>query len=158
MRDRFVEFLPLVLALGLVAVWFGIQPPIGLPFLSSKQDATQPAVSVVPSPTSTPGLTLSRAAVIQSLCDPKEPQFLGTLASLKARLGSIMGNPIDCERAVNSQGDTEQQTTTGLAYYRRKLNIAAFTTGWDHWALNGSNLLRWGGPEVEPPDDATAAP
>ena len=34
-----------------------------------------------------------------------------------------------------SDGDTQQKTTTGLAYYRKGLNMACFTTGWDHWGL-----------------------
>ena len=48
-------------------------------------------------------------------------------------LGASMGEPLECERAIDDQGNTQQKTTTGLAYYRSKLNIACFTTGWDHW-------------------------
>src|SRR5947209_595613 len=106
MRDRLLEFLPLLLALGLVALWFGVQPTVSWPFGASAQEAASPAARALRVGTSTPAPTLSRAAAIQSLCDPKQPQFLGSLASLKARLGATMGNPAGCERAVNPDGDT----------------------------------------------------
>jgi hypothetical protein len=158
MRDRLLEFLPLLLALSLIALWFGLQPPVSWPFALPGPEAASPAARTLPLATSTPPPTLSRAAAIQSLCDPKQPQFLGSLASLKTRLGTTMGTPASCERAINADGDTEQQTSTGLAYYRHERNLAAFTTGWDHWALDGNKLLQWQGPDIEPPQDAATVP
>jgi hypothetical protein len=58
---------------------------------------------------------------------------------------------------VDTDGNTQQLTSTGLAYYRRRLNLPAFTNGWDHWALSGNQLLHWAGTQIEPPADATTA-
>ncbi len=151
MRYRIIEFLPLLVALALVAGWFGLQQP--LPWLSqAPASALSPALQpVVPTP------VVTRGAAIQSLCDPRQPLYLGSLASLKTRLGERMGDPIGCERQVSPDGDTEQATSKGLAYFRRRLNLAAFTTGWDHWALSGSELVHWAGTAVEPPADAAPA-
>jgi hypothetical protein len=145
LRYRLLDFLPLLLALALIAGWFGLQQP--LPFL-------QPPTAAVPSPafqSVVPTPTVTRATAIQSLCDPKQPRFRGSLAALKARLGAAMGEPVGCERQVDAEGNTEQLTSTGLAYYRRRLNVAAFTTGWEHWALADNQLLQWAGSDVEPP-------
>jgi hypothetical protein len=77
------------------------------------------------------------------------------MTRLKAALGTVMGDALECERAVNAQGDTHQNTTTGLAYYRKQLNVACFTTGWDHWAARGDgSLVHWAGDAVDPPPDA----
>jgi hypothetical protein len=76
------------------------------------------------------------------------------IASLKGILGTIMGDPLECERVVNSDGDTQQKTTTGLAYYRKQFNSACFTTGWEHWGLVDRGLVRWAGPTIDPPADA----
>jgi hypothetical protein len=152
MRDRLLDFLPLLLALGLIAAWFGFQQP--LPWLGLDQPA--PTLQQQPlTPTSTPISSVPRATALQSLCDSGRPRFLGSLANLKTRIGAEMGDPKDCEHAVDADGNTQQQTTTGLAYYRRRLNAAVFTNGWDHWALSEDKLLRWSGNEVEPPADAT---
>ena len=61
-------------------------------------------------------------------------------------------------RAVNGSGDTQQKTTTGLAYYRKALNVACFTTGWDHWGLEERGVVHWAGDAVDPPGDATLLP
>jgi len=65
-----------------------------------------------------------------------------------------MGEALECERSVDDQGNTQQKTTTGLAYYRKHLNTACFTTGWDHWALRPEGLVHWTGDAVDPPTDA----
>jgi hypothetical protein len=154
MRDRLLDFLPLLLAVGLVAVWFGFQQP--LPWLGSPPqpqqavEAARPAMQAV-----APTQTVTRASAISALCDPTQPEFLGSLAALKLRLGARMGQAVACEQAVDAQGNTQQQTSTGLAYYRRDLNLPVFTNGWDHWALSREQLLHWTGNEVEPPADAT---
>jgi hypothetical protein len=76
------------------------------------------------------------------------------MAALKAMLGAAMGEALECERVVNDQGDTQQKTTTGLAYYRKALNVACFTTGWDHWGLMAHGVVHWAGDAVDPPPDA----
>jgi len=76
------------------------------------------------------------------------------LANLRSALGAIMGDALECERVVNDEGDTQQRTTTGLAYYRKHLNIACFTTGWEHWGLVDRGLVHWEGLTVDPPAEA----
>jgi hypothetical protein len=73
---------------------------------------------------------------------------------LKASLGATMGTPVECEHDVDSSGDTEQRTTTGLAYYLKNQNAACFTTGWDHWAMDSRGLVHWAGDASDPPADA----
>jgi hypothetical protein len=88
-------------------------------------------------------------------CDALQPRFMGGIASLRAVLGADMGDPLECERAVDAAGNTEQKTTTGLAYYRKLADAACFTTGWDHWALHGSHgVVLWAGDAIDPPVDA----
>jgi hypothetical protein len=160
LRYRIIDFLPLILALALVAAWFGFRQPLpwSLPLPAAASPAapsSSPAAPPAQPTASAPAL--SRAAVIQSLCDAGQPSFLGSLGSLKERLGARMGDPRVCERQIDSDGNTEQMTTTGLAYYRRGMNAAIFTTGYEHWALVGNKLLYWTGDAVDPPPDARPA-
>jgi hypothetical protein len=69
-----------------------------------------------------------------------------------------MGEPVECERAVDAQGDTQQKTTTGLAYYRHQLNLTCFTTGYEHWGLAQGGLVHWSGDAVDPPTEALLIP
>jgi hypothetical protein len=64
-----------------------------------------------------------------------------------------MGDPLECEHAVDAAGNTQQRTSTGLAYYRKVRNLPCFTTGYDHWALapDGS-IIHWTGDAVDPPE------
>ena len=95
-----------------------------------------------------PGPTRRQAA---GACTASRPSFVGGMAALKASLGPSMGDPIECERSVDDQGDTQQNTTTGLAYYRSQMNMACFTTGWDHWGLRDGGVVYWTGDSVDPP-------
>src|SRR3954453_5018963 len=61
------------------------------------------------------------------------PRFVYGFADLKARLGSTMGDPIECEHTDGTSGDVLQQTTTGLAFWRKSTNTATFTDGYRHW-------------------------
>ena len=93
----------------------------------------------------------------------QEPQFVFGFAHLKSLLGDKMGEPIECEHANPENGDTLQQTTTGLAFYRKSTNIPTFTNGWDHWGWSVEGLLYWTGdaidaPGYEPPPTPTPAP
>ncbi len=49
-------------------------------------------------------------------CDSAQPRFVSSMLRLKASLGATMGVPVECEHAINAQGDTQQRTTSGLAY------------------------------------------
>jgi len=85
------------------------------------------------------------------------PRFVYGFADLKARLGSTMGDPIECEHTDGSSGDVLQQTTTGLAFWRKSTNTATFTDGYRHWGLTPAGLLSWEGSAVDPPNTARGA-
>jgi hypothetical protein len=85
-------------------------------------------------------------------CRPGEtPIFALGLADLKQRLGDTMGSPVECEHPASDQGDTVQQTTTGLAAYNHATNTVSFTDGWHHWALTPRGLATWEGTDPNPP-------
>jgi len=78
-------------------------------------------------------------------CGPGQPaSFVLGFARLKERLGEDMGAPVECEHVNPQNGDTLQQTTTGLAVFSRDGGLQ-FTDGWRHWALEGQQLARWEG-------------
>jgi hypothetical protein len=89
-------------------------------------------------------------------CGPTEmPTFVFGFAALHDKLGAVMGHPTSCEYAdPNGTGDTEQNTTTGLAFWRSSTNTPTFTDGVTHWALTPHGDVTWVGPEVDPPPDA----
>jgi hypothetical protein len=156
MRERLTEFWPLLLiGVLLVALQFsGAGAPLFqmLPFqTASPTSVLAPAIPTATPRRPTPARTATPAA---ALCSPARPRFVGGLATLQAALGQSMGSPLECERAVDSQGDTQQKTSTGLAYYRQQLNVACFTTGWDHWGLTEHGVVHWTGDAVDPPSDA----
>jgi hypothetical protein len=132
--------------------------PFALPFQGRQPSAPPPA----PTPSSTaqlaarplPGARTPTA--VPATCGPRP--FEHGFASLKEALGDRMGEPTECEHVVNADGDTEQHTSTGLAYYRKKSNLAVFTNGWDHWALTDNGVMQWAGEDVEPPPSATLVP
>jgi hypothetical protein len=156
MRDRLTEWLPLLLV-GVLLIVFQIsrsgwltsalQPPV---------DASPTTLRAAATPTSKSPLVVASARAtpppVSALC---QPRFLNGLAALKTALGATMGDPLDCEHPVDNAGNTQQRTTMGLAYYRKALDAACFTTGWDHWALTGpGRLMHWTGDAVDPPADA----
>jgi hypothetical protein len=60
-----------------------------------------------------------------------------------------MGEPVECEHANSDNGDTLQQTSTGLAIYRQSTNAPEFTDGWNHWTLNPQGLVAWSGTDQQ---------
>jgi hypothetical protein len=65
-----------------------------------------------------------------------------------------MGAPTENERGTDSSCDTQQLTTTGLAYWRCATNtitFAAFPDGMHHWALVNGQVVDWVGPSPDPP-------
>jgi len=165
MRDRLTEFLPLFLvALVLLTVYvahamqrdlFDLPDWPDLRFFTAADPTPSPAavtVAGVVAPTQVPARQPATVPVPQpSVCTPR---FQGGIASLKGALGATMGEALECERVVDEDGNTQQKTTTGLAYYRKQLNVACFTTGWDHWALVERGVVHWVGEAVDPPSDA----
>ncbi|MBV9325379.1 MAG: hypothetical protein JO352_16525 [Chloroflexi bacterium] len=93
---------------------------------------------------------------------PTGAQFRLGFAQLKAQLGPIMGDPTEDEHGNPDNCDTQQQTTTGLAYWRcssNMLTFAALPDGAMHWASapSGSGLVEWTGTQDPPPDALTVA-
>lgn len=124
-----------------------------LSFDETSGEAAQPTPS---SPTPSPAAASASPTTTTAgeTCTAGLPRFVHGLAALKAVVGTDMGQPIECERVIDAAGDTEQRTTTGLAYYRAATNTVAFTNGWDHWALTGNGAVHWTGQELEPPSGA----
>ena len=126
-----------------------------LPLGVGPGDVPPASVIVVPSVAPSPSPLVARAtAVAGGPCGAGRLSFANGMADLKAALGARMGEPTECERVVDAAGDTEQQTTTGLAYYRAQANVVVFTDGVDHWALTSNGVVHWTGDEVEPPQRA----
>jgi hypothetical protein len=80
-----------------------------------------------------------------------QSRFVLGIAALHDHLGTIMGEPVECEHVDPASGDTIQHTTTGLAYYRPAINTAVFTNGEAHWALSNDALVLWRSASVVPP-------
>ncbi len=87
----------------------------------------------------------------------QSPQFVLGFAQLKAQLGPIMGEPVECEHPNSANGDTLQQTTTGLSFWRKATNTPTFTDGHQHWGLTPVGLVFWTGESVDPPGTFVAA-
>jgi hypothetical protein len=101
-----------------------------------------------PVPQTTPAAqpTAISRPVLASYCPPgQHARFVLGFEQLKARLGTTMGEPLECEHVDPENGDTLQQTTTGLAVYRKEAGVLEFTDGWRHWALRGEQLVAWEG-------------
>jgi hypothetical protein len=158
MRDRLTELLPLLLVgVVLLVVQLMRQGPSVIPLAVGVAATSTPAVAIAgATAVRTRPAQATQVAARQSRdgCTPDLPRFVGGMALLRSALGSAMGEAIECERSIDLDGNTQQKTTTGLAYYRRKLNVACFTTGWDHWAVSDRGLVHWSGDAVDPPPDA----
>jgi hypothetical protein len=87
----------------------------------------------------------------------KTPAFVNGLAALKQQIGDVMGTPLECEHVASAQGDTVQQTSTGLAAYDSLTNTDTFTDGWHHWALTLDGVVTWEGTDSGPPLQAQAS-
>jgi hypothetical protein len=119
-----------------------------------------PSVAVAPvAPQSRSGLAPKPEATTVSgnRCGPgQRPAFSLGFGRLKAELGDTLGTPTTCEFAdPNGSGDVLQQTTRGLAFWRKKSNTPTFTNGNDHWALTTAGWVTWTGSSIDPPAAAT---
>ncbi len=85
------------------------------------------------------------------------PRFANGFATLKASLGDVMGDPLECEHNDGTSGDVLQQTTTGLAFWRQSTNTPTFTDGYHKWALTSRGLVAWEGTANDPPATARSA-
>lgn len=102
------------------------------------------------------------AASTTAFCKANEkPAFRGSFTTLKKELGAVMGDPVVCAHENSENGDTLQETTTGLAFIRKSTNAVTFTDGNKHWALfpKPRGMVTWEGSSSDPPPSAlTAAP
>jgi predicted metalloprotease len=63
-----------------------------------------------------------------------------------------MGEPVTCEFAdPNGTGDVHQETSKGLAFWRKSTNTPTFTDGNQHWAITAQGLVSWIGTSIDPP-------
>lgn len=97
-------------------------------------------------------------------CLPDQsPSFEFGFAELNAATGDgVMGVPTECEHGTDqSNGDTSQKTTTGIATYSWCTNTPRFTRsfGQEHWMLTDDGLEHWvGGPDSPRPLPLVRAP
>ena len=84
----------------------------------------------------------------------QSPHFEAGFADLKARIGDAMGDPLTCEYPdPNGTGDIHQDTTTGLAFWRKSTNTPTFTDGFNHWGHTAQGWATWTGSSVDPPTE-----
>jgi uncharacterized integral membrane protein (TIGR00698 family) len=105
------------------------------------------------------GAEPAQAFYLAPHCAPGErPEFTLGFRALKSQLGAVMGTALECAHTT-AQGDAEQRTTRGLAYYRLASNTVGFTDGWERYALGSdAGVLYWTGPQVDPPPTAQFTP
>jgi hypothetical protein len=163
---RTLQVIWLILAVGLVVLLGQTMRLFDLPLvrdlpsmLQLGQAATQtapPPPSPAPPTVAVKPLAKPSPVVVQQpdVCIASAPRFVLAMARLMDRLGADMGAPTECEHVVDAAGDTEQKTTTGLAYYRANTNTAVFTNGVEHWALTADGLAHWTSDDLEPPPNA----
>jgi len=96
----------------------------------------------------------SPAAAAEETCVQPIDYVFG-FADIHRFLGPIMGEALTCETPdPNGTGDVHQQTTGGLAFWRRSTNTPTFTNGNDHWAHTVNGWLCWTGASIDPAPDA----
>lgn len=156
LSDRLLGLL-LVLVAGLLLWWWASS--LGLEQLVQDKVAELTGVRSEPS---VPAVQTAEAAPAESngpFCAVgQQPRFVLGFADLRRQVGAAMGEPVECEHANPGNGDALQQTTTGLAYYRKATNMATFTDGWRHWALTANGLVSWEGDSPDPPNQEDAKP
>jgi hypothetical protein len=131
------------------------------PILSTNALGEPPAAVAAPAPPSRGGAAPkpgSSAPAINRCGSGQTPVFSLGFASLKAHLGDLVGDPTTCEFADPSgSGDMLQQTTLGLAFWRKSSNTPTFTNGSVHWALTPAGVVQWTGSSIDPPTAVTAS-
>lgn len=89
---------------------------------------------------------LNAPSPADTYCDSGQtPHFANGFQILKDQLGDVMGAPNECEHVIDQQGNTQQQTTTGVASYNKQTNTTIFTQGSSHWEVNATGLTQWTG-------------
>ena len=88
------------------------------------------------------GPHLAPRAGVAPYCAPGQaPAFRFGFESLSEQIGIQMGDPTECAHAEVATGDSYQQTTKGLAIYRRADNTPTFVSGSSRWSLTADGLV-----------------
>jgi hypothetical protein len=88
------------------------------------------------------GPRIAARAGVAAYCAPDQtPRFSFGFEALSEALGTQMGEPTECAHAELASGDTYQQTTKGLAIYRRADNTPSFVTSLGRWTLTTAGLV-----------------
>ena len=88
------------------------------------------------------GVQLSTKDGVEPYCAPgQSPSFSFGFQALSEALGPSMGQPTECAHADVASGDTYQQTTKGLAIYRRADNVPSFTSALGRWTLTADGVV-----------------
>lgn len=107
---------------------------------------------VAPTPSPSPAAKPVAEAPAAPYCRPGQPPtFVLGFADLKRQLGDTMGDPVECEHTNPENGDALQQTTKGLAVFRKDTGTVMFTDGWRKWALTPNGIVTWEGESNDPP-------
>src|SRR2546421_8245224 len=85
-----------------------------------------------------------------NFCAPgQSPHYAFGFADLKAQIGDAMGDPLTCEFPdPKGTGDVHQQTSKGLAFWRKSTNTPTFTNGWQHWGHTPRGWVTWVGNSI----------
>lgn len=159
---RAIAALLVIVAGAAVSIWWWstaahfVFDPSGTP---ARAASVLEVASTTPMPTDAAApVAPSPPAATAAYCAPGQaPAFQLGFAALQQQLGDVMGTPLECEHGAPG-GDTVQQTSTGLAIWRRSTNLAMFTDGWRHWALTPRGVVTWTGDAIDPPTTNAATP
>ena len=88
------------------------------------------------------------------LCAWWEPALQLRLCRSAGSLGTAMGDPVECEHTDGDSGDVLQQTSTGLAFWRKSTNTPDLHRWLPSVGATSAGLLSWEGPSVDPPATA----
>ena len=146
-------YLLVVLAAGVATAWWGSHR-LGMDLSAINTVASVLGIGETRGQTRPVGFTQARAEEQPPApyCNPGQtPGFSQGFATLKQRVGDVMGTPVECEHVSSDTGDTIQQTTAGLAAYFKATNTLTFTDGWRHWAIAPNGFVTWEGTQSDPP-------
>jgi hypothetical protein len=151
---RSAEFMCLLVVLlaGVATAWFAGHR-IGMNLSVIETVASVLGVGETVGTTREVGYSQSNSVVAPYCQAGQTPEFANGLAALKRQIGDVMGTPLECEHAASGDGDTVQQTSTGLAAYDSVTNIDTFTDGWHHWELTPDGVVAWEGTDSSPPPE-----
>ena len=102
-------------ALAVAALVTACSPTAAPPVVAPPRAAHEPTLKVITPTAPDPGVLDDGCA------SGNRPEFAYGFAALKDVVGDKMGEPASCER-YGPDGDALQQTTTGLARYRKVSN------------------------------------